>query len=210
MTKEELSAGIIEKARIEADEIILTAEKSSGIKIENNEKRLNRQFNDAKLKAEKVKKITYSKQEKLTSMYINRYKLKDREDFIDKITKVVIDKINDKIRSPEYIMHLENLILEGALGLNRSKMYLNSSKEELNLLSSESLKNIGNKASGILGVDVEILLSKDKPLSTKGIILISEDGRVSYNNLIKSRIKRKQEIINELIARSLDMVNNHE
>ncbi len=206
MTKDELSKGIINRAHTKAEEIITLAEKSSKTKLENSEKRFKRQLNDAKVKSQKATDVIYIKQQKLTSMYINRYNLKDSEDFIEKIIIKVSKKIDDIKKSTKYKEALENLILEGALGLNRPRMYLNASRDELNLLSPDSLIQISNKASEILEDGVEILFSDDTPLTTMGIVLKSEDGGVSYNNLIKTRIKRKQDSLRELIAKSLDTV----
>ncbi len=195
---------ILSNAEIQADDIVDKAEKSTKSKLIQHEKRLERMLMEGERRAGKSGFEIREKKKQFTRMYSNKIKLRNREIFIEKIISDAVLRIDQMISSTNYPEILVDLILEAVVGLNHEKVVLNCSKEEKVAISSPLLSRIAYRAEEITGQDISITLSREPSSKSRGVVLTTSDGRVSYNNQISARLIRKKRKLEIIIRESID------
>ena len=68
--------------------------------------------------------------------------------------------------------------------------------DELLLAAKEKIRKQTNK-------QITLALSDAQPLESQGVVLTSADGRIAFNNQVKTRLSRKQRNIRTIIYNGL-------
>ena len=111
------------------------------------------------------------------------------------LIKQVEERMQTRIARPDYRTALLQWIVEAARGLNMDAAEINASAAERKLID----KNLLDEAMKMLEQKVALTLSKDDPLSGQGVVLTSVNGRLAFNNQVRTRIQRHQREIHGLI-----------
>ncbi len=123
------------------------------------------------------------------------------------ITREVIHKAEQRLQSlmgkKEYSGILQDWIVEGAIGLNAEKAEVNASEAEMKLINGGLLTKAEAKVKDIMGRKVNLVKSRRDPLSAQGVVLTTENGRISFNNQAPTRFLRYQSEIRKLIMSEL-------
>jgi vacuolar-type H+-ATPase subunit E/Vma4 len=179
---------IIESSKTEETEILERAQKDKELILK-----------EARAKAEKIKFDILKKAEAqaeniqrkiLSGVHLETKKqtLRIREEILTKIFQTVKAELEKFRQDKSYFTFLKNLIIEGASALEGETIKIILGDIEKGLLSKAVLltieKEIGDK-------DREVKFSiSDQRLQEGGVILMSIDERIKYDNSFSARIKR--------------------
>jgi len=152
------------------------------------------------------------KKESLTKAFLSakavelkKIGLKAQEDLIKSINAKLEERFAELLSSPEYPSILLKWIVEAAIGLGVNETYVNASARELAFLDEELLKEAEDQASRFLKKPLRIYKadSDQPPLLLQGIVLYTRDGRLAFNNQVRTRLARKQGLIRQVIYERL-------
>jgi vacuolar-type H+-ATPase subunit E/Vma4 len=128
-------------------------------------------------------------------------------DKIDAQTRKIVEDrgkaAEQQIQKKEYSGILQDWIVEGAIGLNAEKAEVNASEAEMKLINRDLLTKAEAKVRDITGRKVNLVKSRRDPLSAQGVVLTTENGRISFNNQAPARFLRYQSEIRKLIMSEL-------
>ena len=105
----------------------------------------------------------------------------------------------EAVKQKGYSAVLLDWITEAALGLGADKAQVNASSEERSLITEALLAQACQQVNTRTGKTMQLTLADADPLDTQGILLTAADGRVAFNNQVKTRIMRNQRTIHQLI-----------
>jgi vacuolar-type H+-ATPase subunit E/Vma4 len=129
-----------------------------------------------------------------------------RMESMEKLYRDLIERARENLRDlvdgPAYAEIIENLIVEGAIGLPPGRVSVTVSSDERIHVDEKLLRRAERRVSDLTGSAVSLTLSPE-PAGRQGVLLRSEDGRMNYNNLIDARIPRKMDRIRGLMYESL-------
>jgi vacuolar-type H+-ATPase subunit E/Vma4 len=194
--------GIRDEGGDEAEKILRDAEKEAKRKREyaaNKAQALEREAQDkAALQADKARHDILSS----LDMYLRRGEM----ELQDKVYRGVLDRVRVKLRdlvdTPGYSRIIENLIVEGAIGLGAERASVVVSKEERPHVNDDLLRRAEKRVLDLAGIEVSLDLSSE--ISRKqGVVLKTGDSRMNFNNLMESRLSRKIDDIRSLIWEKL-------
>jgi len=134
---------------------------------------------------------------------IKRRRLHARNEIIRQIIIKVEQKLGAMIHSPAYREAMVRWIVEAALGLNADTVRLNASAEERGLIDQALINTVQAKVQQSRMRPISIHIADEPALASQGILLTTEDGRMAYNNQVKTRLLRRQRDIQRLIHDTL-------
>lgn len=197
--KEMLISSIETDARAEEQQIIADAEKQAAEKKKYAEQKIESILETARSEAqEKAEKVT-SKIMLSIELEVKRLSMHARDSVIRQIMTRAEEKISSMINDANYKDVLINWIAEAAIGLDAQSARVNASEKERYLINEKLLEQACEKIKNKTGKNVELSLSDEKPLKSQGVILTATDGRIAFNNQVKTRMMRKQREIQKLI-----------
>lgn len=182
------SEKILEQARVQADEKRKYAEK----KIESILK-------DAQAKGQEQAEVIKRKALSQVELEIKRRSLRFRETLIRDIMDQVKLKLSTLVADRAYPEVLTDWIAEAAQGLGAEAARVNASLKERPLITDALLSRAAKKVNTRTGKTVHLSLSDEPPLEDQGILLTALDGRVAFNNQVKTRMLRRQQAIHHII-----------
>jgi vacuolar-type H+-ATPase subunit E/Vma4 len=197
--KEFLIAGIEEDAKQEKEEILAEAERQAANKRKYGEQKIAALLADSRQRAEKQAAEIKRKMASGVAVELRRRSLRLRDALLRDLMKRVEEHMKTRIRTPGYRTVLRDWIVEAARGLNVDAAEVNASAEERDLIDQPLL----HEAMEMLEQRVELTLSEAGPLPGQGVVLTSTDGRLAYNNQVRTRIQRHQQEIQDLIHGAL-------
>jgi vacuolar-type H+-ATPase subunit E/Vma4 len=190
-------------ARTEEERII----KEAGIQAEEKRqyarKKAESILNDAREQASKEAEAARRKIFSDVELEIKRNSLRIRDEVIRDIIDRVGKKLDSMIGTPDYRSVLLNWIAEAAIGLDVESARVNASEKERMLINEQLLSQVKEKISSQTGKVMTLTLSDSPPLQYQGIVLTAEDGRVAFNNQVKTRLSRNNRKIQALIYNAL-------
>jgi vacuolar-type H+-ATPase subunit E/Vma4 len=122
-----------------------------------------------------------------------------RDSLMHEITELVENKLETMIDDPDYPAVLTNWIVEAAIGLDADAATVNASQRERPMIDQAMLERVRNKIQSQTGKQVTLTLSDAPPLKGQGVILTTMDGRMAFNNQVRTRMLRKQRQTQKLI-----------
>jgi vacuolar-type H+-ATPase subunit E/Vma4 len=137
------------------------------------------------------------------SIEAKRKTLHIREQLYDEVLQRATEMLAALMEKDEYRETLLNLITEAAVGLGASSITVNATGRELELIDRSMLDEAEKRVESISGKKIRLLKSQEPPLKSQGVLLSSEDNRVTYNNQMKTRMARKQMEIRSIVHERL-------
>lgn len=171
------AATILEQARKDADQILKTAQADA-------------QKEREKVLAEARTQATAESRRVLSGVHleVKKQTLRNREAVIARVFDAVRKELENFRKEPNYDSFLESLIFEGIFALESDRFKLCFGKQEADLFESKIRGRVIEILSGqgrSCTLDVSVV-----PESEGGVLILSEDGRMSYDNRFSARLKR--------------------
>jgi vacuolar-type H+-ATPase subunit E/Vma4 len=201
--KAALISGIEADAHVEEKKILKEAETQAAEKRKHTEKKVESLLNEAHAKAKEQaetakKKITTAAEREVKRSFMHTQ---------DSIVQDIMDRVEKKLRSmtgnENYRSILENWITEAAIGLGVDSARINASKEERELINDRMLSEIATRIQNQTGKQISLTLADANPLQSQGVVLTAADGRIAFNNQVRTRMLRKQREIRTMIYNTL-------
>jgi len=133
---------------------------------------------------------------------IKNQKIWAREAFLLKLFDLVRQRLDAFRSSGEYPEFIRKSVLEGVLALGMDAVEVVSGEKEKALLGPELLRKIEAEVKKVSGRTVSLSLSREG-LNDGGVILMSPDGRVRFDNSLSARMKRVQDPMRLLAVKTL-------
>jgi vacuolar-type H+-ATPase subunit E/Vma4 len=137
------------------------------------------------------------------SVEVKRKTLHIREQLYDEVLQRATEMLEALMEKDEYREILLNLITEAAVGLGVSSMTVNATGQELELIDRQMLDEAEKRIERYSGKKIRLQKSTAPPLKSQGVLLSSDDNRVTYNNQMKTRMARKQMEIRSIVHEQL-------
>jgi len=167
------------------------------------DKKIESMLSEARQKAARQGEMIRSKAISQAELEIKRRRLRACNEIICRIMSMVEQKLGLMIGNDMYREVLIGWIVEAALGLGVNTAMINASTEERAVIDESLVDEVqaGIQQSG--GLSMTIRLADEPALALQGIILTTENGRMAYNNQVKTRLLRQQRDIQRLIHDTL-------
>ena len=194
-----LISGIEADVRAEEEKTIEDAERRAEEKRRYARKKAESLLKEARGKAETQAAAIQQKAIAAVEREVNRRSLRLRDKVIHRIMERAEKTLGGMIDDPAYRAVLVNWIVEAAVGLNSDSARLNASAGERALIDEAVLAEAQDKAAAQLGKAITLTWAEAEPLESQGVVLTTADGRMAFNNQVKTRMLRKQREIQRLI-----------
>ena len=194
-SKDILIAGIEADARQEEEKILAEAEQQAADKRKYGDQKIESMLVDTRHRAEEQAEEIKRKVISSVELEVRRRSLRLRDTILQDLMKQVEDRMKKRVATPGYRAVLRHWIVEAARGLNVDAAEVNASAAERELMDEALL----SEAMELLEHKVDLTLSKADPLGAQGVVLTSTNGRLAFNNQVRTRIQRHQREIVELI-----------
>ena len=192
--------GISEQAKQEAKKIIEEADRQALEILEGARKQSQKILEDARVTGKVQSDIIKAGKLKSLESERRRIELKAQEELFS----IAINQLKEKIRAlrerSDYTDILKGWIVEGALGLDRN-ITVNASGYERGLLTEEILNSVEKEITKLTGKKCQVKLSSDPPVSSPGVLVSAENGRLVFNNLVEARMQRYSKKVRKIIYR---------
>ncbi len=208
--KAELISGIESDARIEEQETIKEAEKQAAEKRKYSEKKIEALLNDAQSEAQKQAEAVNRKMLSAVELELKRHSMSVRSALIQEIMNRVEDKLASMTDDENYRSVLINWIAEAFIGLGVQTAEINASQRERKLINDSLLSEVKEKIRVETDKQAQLILSDAEPLKSQGVVLTAADGRIAFNNQVKTRMLRSQRKIQTLIYNAVLADNRKE
>jgi len=162
-------------------------------------KKIELMLDEARQKAAKQVEINHNKTLLQAELEIKRRRLRASNEIVFQIMSNVEQKLKLMIGMDAYREILIGWIEEASLGLDVDAAKLNASAEERVIIDESLINEVQARVQRKRGKARTIQLDDGPALLSQGIILTSENGRIAYNNQVKTRLLRQQREIQRLI-----------
>lgn len=197
--KAALIATIESDARAEQEKIISEAQIQAQEKQLYAEKKVESILNEARQKAQEQAGTVKNKILADVDSEIKRLFLQEQNSVISQVLDSVVREMYSKIDEQGYREILIDWIVEAAVGLGAESALINASEKERDLIDDKLIKEVEGKVEKVGGKKVSLSLSKDSPLKDQGVVLTAGNGRIAFNNQLKTRVSRNQRKIRTMI-----------
>jgi len=188
---EEEAAGILDQARQDAERILKQA---AGDAASDREKVLA----GARMQADTERKRVLSG----VQLEIKKQRLRSREEMIERIFAEVRNKLQEFRTRPGYADFLHTCILEGGMAVDQDDLKLICGTMERKILKPAFLRTVRD-ALAKLGRSCRLELD-DATEEEGGVLVVSADGRMRFDNRFSARIRRKEQALRLAIIKALE------
>lgn len=129
--------------------------------------------------------------------------LQTQEKLMRRMEEEAMHRIEDSMDSPVYREYLKSWIIEGILGLREDNILLKGSAGDLKHMDEEMLEAVRMEIFEKTAFKVKLEIQKEAPQLVPGVLLESSDGRVSFNNQLPARFRRRKAQIRKIINQGL-------
>lgn len=197
--KTALISGIEADARAEEQRLLADARAQAAEKKNYAQQKIDAILNEAKSKAAEQAETIQRKAISGVELEIKRRSLQARDSLMQDIMDRVAKKLESTIDSPGYETVLTDWIVEAIIGLGADAAQVNASQRERHLIDRAMLERAREKARSQTGKQVTLTLTDAPPLKGQGVTLTTMDGRMAFNNQVRTRMLRKQRQMQKLI-----------
>ncbi len=197
--KAALISGIEADARAEEQRLLADAQAQAAEKKKYAQQRIDSILDEARSKAAEQVESIKRKAISGVELEIKRRSLQVRDSLIQDLTDRVEQRLAAMIDGPDYRTVLTNWIVEAAIGLDAEAATVNASQRERPLIDTAMLEQARQAVLSKTGKHVTLTLSDAPPLKGQGVVLTSHDGRMAFNNQVRTRMLRKQRQMHRLI-----------
>lgn len=188
--------GILEDAKkVALSEKENTEKQIQALKLESKQ-RLEKALEKEQSSFDSQKQAIYAHFESQMASYQRHALLKKQSALFDEVNKALEVEIKNICKHPSYSQMLKNWIVEALVSLDLPQVVLSCSSTDP--VTETLLKECSLEAQKHTGKAYEITLGFTN-LNENGVILSSPDQRVSFNNLVSSRLRRYKTEINDLV-----------
>jgi V/A-type H+-transporting ATPase subunit E len=181
----------------EAEALIFGAEKEAKKALQTAKVQADQDYltliGQAKVKSEAEQRKIAS----LTEVEIRNRLLHAKEELVDKAFETALGKLKDFAETPNYPDYLIRLIGEAAEKIGSKNLVLHVNAKDKTWLTQERLQSLSKK------LNVNLKLSNQTPECIGGCKIQTEDGKVTYDNTIDSRLQELKPTLRTEIARIL-------
>jgi vacuolar-type H+-ATPase subunit E/Vma4 len=207
MSSENRTEQLMDKIRQDTEEesrIIL--EKAEKISLDRRKAQESWEHREEKSWLKKEKDFSRDLNERLEASFRMEKKklfLQAQEHLMHRIEEEAMHRIEDSMGSSAYRDSLKSWIIEGVLSLRESPLLLKGSAGDIALMNQDLLGEIRKEIRDRISLDVRLSVADSVPELVPGVILESEDGRVSFNNQLPARFRRMKAQIRKKINQGL-------
>jgi vacuolar-type H+-ATPase subunit E/Vma4 len=201
--KAALISGIEADAHAEEEKIINEAQIQAAEKRKHSEKKIESLLNEAHAKAKEQAETAKNKIVAAAEREVKRTFMRVQDSIVQDIMNKVEKKLSSMTGDENYRSVLENWITEAAIGLGAESANINASKEERELIDDRMLLEIATKIQNQTDKRISLTLADANPLQSQGVVLTAADGRIAFNNQVRTRMLRKQREIRTMIYNTL-------
>ncbi len=198
-----LISGIEADVRAEEEKTIQDAERRAQEKRKYAQKQAESVLREAQETADAQAASVEQKAISAVEREISRRSLHLRDTLMQRIMDRAEKRLEAMLDDPAYRGVLVNWIVEGAVGLDAEAIRINASARERLLIGEALLGEARNRANAQMGKAVTLTLTEAEPLESQGVVLTTADGRMAFNNQVKTRMSRKRRQIQRLIYDAL-------
>ncbi len=192
-------SGIEADARAEAQRLLADARAQAAEKKKYAQQKIETILNEARAKANEQAESIQRKAISAVELEIKRRSLQARDALMHEILDRTAKKLESRIDDPGYKTVLAEWIAEAAIGLDAEAARVNASARERTMIDPAMLEQVQQKVQAQTGKQVTLTLSDAPPLKGQGVILTTMDGRMAFNNQVRTRMLRKQRQMQKLI-----------
>ncbi len=191
-----LVSSIISDAKEKAEEILSSARsEEKAIIADAQEKARKEEESEERSLASRLEQIRLRKESARKS--IDRLsELRALDSAYSEVMQEVADRLEEKMKAPEFRSVLVSLIAEAAIGLDKKEAKVSFSDKTP--VSQDMLREAEAEVKRLTGSEVK-LVEDPARLIGGGVCVSSMDGKVSYNNQLDVRIRRFQRDIKRII-----------
>lgn len=194
-----LIATITLDAEAEEAKILQEAAERASQREQYTDKKIELMLAEARQKAAQQGDALRSKAVSQAELEIRHRQLQARNEVIRQIMSKVEQKLKSMIGTDSYREILARWIEEAAKGLDVDAAMLNASAEERSLIDESLIHEVQARVERSRGKPVTIRVDEGQALLSPGIVLTANNGRMAYNNQVKTRLLRRQQDIQRLI-----------
>jgi len=194
-----LISGIEADVRAEEEKTIKDAERRAAEKRKYAQKKAESLLKEAREKAEAQAASIKQRAIAAVEREVNRRSLRLRETLMQRIAERAEQRLEAMIDDPAYRGVLVGWIAEAAVGLQADSAWINASTRERSLIDDQLLAEARDRAAAQMGKPLTLTLADAEPLESQGVVLTTADGRIAFNNQVKTRMSRKRREIQRLI-----------
>jgi len=147
----------------------------------------------AKVKAEAEQRRIDS----LTEVEIRNMLLHSKEELVDQAFETALGKLRDFVETPKYHDYLLKLIEQAAQRIDSKNIILQVNTEDKKWLTQEPLQSLSKK------LRLDIKLSDENQMCIGGCKIQTEDGKITYDSTIDSRLQELKLTLRAEVARIL-------
>jgi len=181
----------------EAEALILVAEKEAKKALQAAKVQADHDYltliGQAKVKSETEQRRIAS----LTEVEIRNRLLHTKEELVDKAFETALGKLKDFAETPNYPDYLIRLIGGAAERIGSKNLILYVNAKDKTWLTQERLQSLSKK------LNVNLKLSDQTPDCIGGCKIQTEDGKVTYDSIIDSRLQELKPTLRTEVARIL-------
>lgn len=181
----------------EAEALILAAEKEAKKTLQAAKAQADQDYltliNQAKVKAEVEQRRISS----LTEVEIRNRLLHTKEELVDKAFETALGKLKDFAETPQYHDYLLKLVEEAAERVGSKNLILQVNAKDKKWLTQENLQGLSKK------LHLNLKLSDQTPDCIGGCKIQTEDGKVSTDSTIDSRLQELKPTLRTEVAKIL-------
>ena len=194
-----LISGIEADARAEEQRLLTEARAQADEKRQYARQKIESILTEARDKAAVQTESIRRKAVSDVELEIKRRSLQMRDALLRQILDQAEQRFASRIDEPDYATTLTNWIVEAAIGLEADAAQVNASSRERALIDAAMLERVGERVRARAGRQVTLTLSNEPPLKGQGVVLTTMDGRMAFNNQVRTRMLRKQRQIQKQI-----------
>ncbi len=192
---------ILADAEAEAKILLAEAESESARVIkeaqDEAERRHQRILLEANTEAELVKKRELSR----TGLKIRMDILTAKEKLIDQAFSKALEKLQAITQTPEYVTLLENLIVEGAIGLGGGELQVQTNHNDS--LQTQNFQKLEKRIYEQTKTNTTLILLPNRINCVGGAIVKTTDGSIVINNTFEEKLARQRRELRVLIAKTM-------
>jgi len=191
-----LLQSIVDEANAQSVDIIANARNDARKKVEENNKKIQKSLEREKDNLKNSLAVMEARYSTLKQSATRRNQLRRHTALYDEVMTLVNKKFEELPKRKDYPDLLLNWIVEGCISLELPDVVVNcGATDKVDQEMIEKAKKIIIKKTGL---PINVKLGFNQMLGN-GVVISSPDGRISFNNLISSRLRRYNREVNEIV-----------
>ncbi|OQY34514.1 MAG: hypothetical protein B6241_04390 [Spirochaetaceae bacterium 4572_59] len=202
---------LMAKIRLDTDEEVRQVlDKAEKIREDRKKSQTGWEKREEKSWKKKEEQFSREQKERLDAVFRmerKRFFLQSQERLMRRMEEEAMHRIEDSMDSPVYREYLKSWIIEGILGLREEDVLLKGSARDLKHMDRDMLQSVQKDIFDRTAFKVKLQVQSNLPELVPGVLLESCNGRVSFNNQLPARFRRRKAQIRKIINSGLKEQN---